>query len=76
MQPILHGWSNYYGRFYGSAMKPLWLGVNEYLVRWLQRKYKHLARRVTRAARALGRLAARAPDSFEHWELGFIPVGR
>jgi RNA-directed DNA polymerase len=72
--PILRGWSNYYGRFYASALKPLWRSVNAYLVRWMQRKYKRLARGVTRAARALGRLADRAPRAFVHWELGFIPV--
>jgi RNA-directed DNA polymerase len=74
--PVLRGWANYYGRFYPSAMKPLWWHVNDYLVRWLQRKYKRLARGVTRAGRALGRLAARAPNSFVHWEMGFVPAAR
>ena len=74
--PVLRGWSNYYGRFYASAMKPLWRSVNEYLVRWMQRKFKRLARGVIRAARALGRLAERAPRSFVHWEMGFIPAAR
>ena len=74
--PLLRGWSNYYGRFHASAMKPLWRSVNDYLVRWMQRKYKRLARGVIRASRALGRLAERAPHSFVHWELGFIPVAR
>jgi RNA-directed DNA polymerase len=74
--PVLRGWSNYYGRFYASAMKPLWRSVNEYLVRWMQRKYKRLARGVIRASRALGRLAERAPRSFVHWELGFLPAAR
>lgn len=46
--PILRGWSNYYGRFYASAMRPLWQSVNAYLVRWMRRKYKRLARGVTR----------------------------
>lgn len=72
--PVLRGWSNYYGRFYASAIEPLWRSVNAYLVRWMQRKYKRLARGVTRAARVLGRLADRAPRSFVHWELGFIPA--
>ena len=74
--PVLRGWSNYYGRFYASAMKPLWRSVNDYLVRWMQRKFKRLARGVIRAARALGRLAERAPRSFVHWEKGFIPAAR
>ena len=74
--PALRGWSNYYGRFYPTAMKPLWRLVNDYLVRWMQRKDKRLARGVIRASRALGRVAERAPQSFVHWEKGFIPAAR
>jgi len=74
--PVLRGWANYYGRFYPTALKPLWRHVNDYLVRWMRRKYKHLARGVTRAARALGRLADSAPRSFVHWERGFLPAAR
>ncbi len=74
--PILRGWANYYGRFYPTALKPLWRQVNDYLVRWMRRKYKALARGITRAARALGRLAETAPSSFVHWEQGFLPVAR
>ena len=73
--PVLRGWANYYGRFYPKAMTPLWRHVNAYLVRWMQRKYKRLAHGVTRAARALGRLAERAPRSFVHWERGCYPGG-
>lgn len=74
--PVLRGWSNYYGRFYPSALKPLWRHVNDYLVRWMQRKYKRLARGVIRAARALGRVAERMPRAFVHWEKGFVPAAR
>lgn len=74
--PVLRGWLNYYGRFYPSAMKPLWRSVNDYLVRWQRRKYKHLANGVIRAARALGRLAEASPNAFVHWQLGFRPAAR
>jgi RNA-directed DNA polymerase len=74
--PVLRGWANYYGRFYPTALKPLWRHVNDYLVRWMQRKYKRLARGVIRAVRALGRLAEKAPRSFVHWERGFAPAAR
>lgn len=74
--PVLRGWANYYGRFHRSALKPLWWHVNDYLVRWMQRKYQRLARGVTRAARALGRLAEREPWSFVHWERGYAPQAR
>jgi RNA-directed DNA polymerase len=74
--PILRGWAQYYGRFYPSAMKPLWRNINDYLVRWLRRKYKRLAIGVIRAARALGRLAEASPGAFVHWQLGFCPAAR
>lgn len=73
---VLRGWSNYYGRFYPSALMPLWRHVNDYLVRWMQRKYKRLARGIIRAARALGRVAERTPTAFVHWERGVFPAAR
>ena len=74
--PVLRGWMNYYGRFYPSALKPLWRSVNDYLVRWLRRKYTGLAIGVIRAARALGRLAEASPGAFVHWQCGFRPAAR
>ena len=71
--PVLRGWANYYGRFHASAMRPLWKNVNEYLSRWLMRKYKHLAKRRTKAFREVARLASAAPRAFVHWEAGVIP---
>ena len=72
--PILTGWQQYYGRFYGSAMSTVWKHVNAYLVRWLMRKYKSLARHKVRAWRALGRLAQQFPRAFVHWRSGFAPM--
>ena len=71
--PILKGWQQYYGRFYGSALSTVWKQVNAYLVRWLMRKYKRLARHKIRARRALGRLARQFPHAFVHWRLGISP---
>jgi len=73
--PVLRGWANYYTRFHGSAMKPLWRHVNDYLIRWMQRKYKHLQRHLIRAVRALGQLAASSRRAFVHWERGYFPRG-
>jgi RNA-directed DNA polymerase len=74
--PVIRGWANYYGRFHPTALQPLWRHMNDYLVRWMRRKHKHLARGVTRAARALTRLADSAPRSFVHWEWGVFPAAR
>jgi RNA-directed DNA polymerase len=70
--PVLRGWANYYGRFYASAMHALWRNINQYLSRWLMRKYKHLARHRTRTFRELGRLASGSPRMFVHWESGVV----
>ena len=66
--PVLRGWMNYYGRFHGSAMDAVWKHVDAYLVRWLMRKYKALARHKRRAWQALGQLIASTPRAFVHWE--------
>jgi len=70
---VLRGWHNYYGRFYGSAMSVIWKHMNDYLVRWMRRKYKNLARHKTRARHALAKLAQSCPNAFVHWKLGYIP---
>lgn len=69
---ILRGWHQYYVRFYESAMSVVWKHMNDYLTRWLRRKYKQLARHKTRANHALGRLARKFPNAFWHWKLGCI----
>lgn len=68
---VLRGWQNYYGRFYASAMRAIWKHMNGYLVRWMMRKYKHLARHKTRAYKELGKLAQSSPNFFTHWKLGY-----
>ncbi len=70
---VLRGWHNYYGRFYGSAMSVIWKHMNDYLVRWMRRKYKNLARHKTRARHALAKLAQSCPNAFVHWKLGYSP---
>jgi len=70
---VLRGWNGYYGKFYGSAMSVIWRHMNMYLMRWLMRKYKHLAGHKTRARKALGKLAQSFPNEFVHWQLGYAP---
>jgi RNA-directed DNA polymerase len=71
--PILHGWKNYYGRFYPSGLKPVWKSINDYLVRWVRRKYRGFARHRTRARSYLRKIAQNNPELFVHWRLGFQP---
>lgn len=72
--PVLRGWQNYYGRFHGSAMAPVWRHMNAFLVRWLRRKYKHVSWHKARARKLLGKLAMSAPKAFVHWEKGYAPA--
>ena len=68
--PVLRGWFSYYGRFHRSAMRSVWRSLDAYLVRWLRRKYKRLARHKTRCWRFLDELKARHPGAFVHWQYG------
>ena len=72
--PILRGWKNYYGRFYGSAIAAVWHQMNLYLVRWMMRKYKHLNGHKTRASKKLRLLAEKYQNSFVHWKAGYISM--
>ncbi|WP_326610826.1 group II intron reverse transcriptase/maturase [Streptomyces scopuliridis] len=66
INPIVAGWMQYYGRFYRSAMYPLLMRINAYLVRWLRNKYKRF-RATRKAIAALQRVAKRRPGMFAQW---------
>lgn len=68
-RPILLGWVRYYGHFYPSALGRALRTVNRFLIRWAQRKYKHLRGHQMRAWDWLNRLQARQPGLFAHWHL-------
>jgi RNA-directed DNA polymerase len=67
--PVLRGWIQYFGRFYKSALYPVFRHLNGLLVRWAMRKYKRLRRHRRRAEYWLGCLARREPRLFAHWYL-------
>ncbi|RIV18177.1 group II intron reverse transcriptase/maturase, partial [Alicyclobacillaceae bacterium I2511] len=48
--------------------------LNRALIRWVQRKYKKLARHKRRATYWLGRIAKREPQLFVHWQMGIVPA--
>jgi RNA-directed DNA polymerase len=73
--PVLRGWIQYYGRFYKTALYPVFVRLNHTLARWAMRKYKKLRRRQRRATHWLGVVARRQPRLFAHWEqLGVKPA--
>jgi len=67
--PVLRGWINYYGRFYKSALHPVFRQLNRTLTRWASRKYKRLRGHQRRAEHWLGGVARREPSLFAHWQL-------
>jgi len=70
--PMIRGWINYYGKYYKSALYPLFRWINRRLVRWVQQKYKR-HRHQREATNWLRRIARRQPWLFAHWELGVVP---
>ena len=75
VNPALHGWINYYGRYHQSAMYPVFHHLNRILMSWAMRKYKRLKRRQRRAYHWLGQIAQREPELFAHWKrLGVKPA--
>jgi len=68
--PILRGWANYYGNFCKSAMYPVFAQINQRLIKWAMRKYKHLRGRLKAACKWLKEIAKRDPELFVHWQMG------
>jgi RNA-directed DNA polymerase len=74
--PVIRGWINYYGRFYKSALYPIFNQLNGALQRWAMRKYKKLHRRRRRAFYWLGRIAKQNFHLFAHWRMVRQSAGR
>ena len=71
----IRGWINYYGKYYRSALYPVFRHLDRTLARWAVRKYKKLRHHKRRATHWLGRIAKREPGLFAHWKLlGVRPV--
>jgi RNA-directed DNA polymerase len=65
----VRGWTQYYGRFYKSALYPVFRGINFYLARWVERKYKRFRRRPAKAWEWLLQVMEQQPKLFAHWGL-------
>jgi RNA-directed DNA polymerase len=73
--PMLSGWVRYYGRFHRSALRGALRTVDQFIVRWAQRKYKRLRGHTKRTWDWLRGVHSRQPQLFAHW-LGESQVGR
>lgn len=74
VNPYVRGWVNYYGRFYRSALAPIFRCLERSLTYWARRKYKRLERHKRRAVYWWGRIARREPKLFVHWQMGILPA--
>jgi group II intron reverse transcriptase/maturase len=70
--PILRGWIAYYGKFYPSAMWPIYRHADFTIRAWIMRKYKRLRKRKVQASMLLRRIATASPTLFAHWRFGGI----
>lgn len=68
--PVLQGWTNYYGAYYRSAIYPVWQHFNMTLVAWAMRKYKKLEGRKKEAGKFIEGIARKEPKLFVHWRQG------
>lgn len=66
-RPVLLGWVRYYGYFHRSALRGALRTLDEFIVRWAQRKYKRLRGHTMGAWDWLRRVKARQPSLFAHW---------
>ncbi len=69
INPMIQGWINYYARFVGSSMSIIYDYINEKIIHWAMRKYKHLQRRKWRAGKWLRDLYSKNPTLFAHWRV-------
>jgi RNA-directed DNA polymerase len=69
INPVLKGWLKYYGRFYRSALYAVFDSLDQYLVRWVRRKYKRLKDKVSRARELVVKIRHQRPGLFAHWIL-------
>lgn len=71
INPILRGWYQYYGKFYKTALRWVWINLNQYLCRWVMRKYKRYKRYKAKAGSYLTKIALAQRELFFHWQLGY-----
>lgn len=74
VNPVVRGWTNYYGRFYRSKWIQVLRHLDRALVAWACRKFRRFRRRERAATHWLGRIARRDPNLLAHWKLGVRPA--
>lgn len=73
LNPMIRGWTNYFGKYNKSAMKYTLDCVNRRLVKWAMCKYKNFRNCQAKATNWLKEVAKREPNMFPHWAVGYTP---
>jgi len=71
LNPKIRGWSNYYGRFYPSALKCIYEYIDFKVAQWVGHKYIKLHGHKTRCAEWVEKVAKQRPKLFAHWARNF-----
>ncbi len=64
---VVRGWIAYYGVFFKSELKKVLRSIDQHLIRWMMRKYKHFRGHWRRSWRWLTRIARQNSGIFVHW---------
>lgn len=67
INPIVRGWTNYFGKYNASALKYTIKCIENRILRWAMNKYKYFRGRRQRAEKWLSELRNREPKLFAHW---------
>ena len=70
INPKIRGWITYYGKFYKSALRPVFEILNTRLAKWAKRKYKNLRGHMLRAIHWIENIARKDSRLFVHWQNG------
>ncbi len=73
INPMAKGWINYYGRFGRSELWKVMNHLNERLMLWAKRKFKHLKHKRGRAWLWLYSIVDKNKQLFDHWMRGYYP---
>ena len=68
LNPIIRGWTNYYGRFCPHAMKDALMCIEERILRWGMHKYNTLRGSLAKARNWLDAIRRQSPELFAHWK--------
>jgi RNA-directed DNA polymerase len=73
INPAIHGWLNYYGRYGKKEIARVLDNANYHLMLWVRRKFKRCKRSPWKAYQFLQRIHDANPKLFAHWEVGISP---